>query len=143
MNYRMVIEYCACVQSYSTQQYSSNIQEIVNYINLNLSSSLSLKSLSELFHLTPSYLSKLFKQEIGMTLTDYINTLRINRAAIKLLKEKSSISSIATSVGILDVNYFTKLFKRQKGIPPSQFRNEHKGPPEKLREWIHSEQSPR
>lgn len=77
----MVKEYCAYVRRYSLQQYSPLVQKVINTINLNLSDQLSPKSLAAMYYISPSYLSSLFKQDTGTTLTDFINTQRIQRAA--------------------------------------------------------------
>lgn len=73
----MVKEYCAYVRRYSLQQYSPLVQKVINTINLNLSDQLSPKSLAAMYYISPSYLSSLFKQDTGTTLTDFINTQRI------------------------------------------------------------------
>lgn len=94
----------------------------MDYINLNLSSPLGLKNIAELFNVNPSYLSTLFKKEMGATLTDYVNKQRID-AALKLLNTGDmQVQDIAYYVGISDVNYFTKLFKKQVGYTPSSYR---------------------
>lgn len=121
----MLKEYCAYVRRYSLKKYSPLVQKVINHINLNLDSQLSLKMLAEMCFISPSYLSNLFKQETGFTLTDYINTQRVQRAAYRLQTTSSSISTIAESVGILDVNYFTKIFKKIMGVTPTQYRREN------------------
>lgn len=122
----MLREYCLYVQRYALKDYSPLIQKVINHINLNLDSALSLKSLATLCFISPSYLSNLFKQETGVTLTDYINTQRIQRAAMRLRTSNHSVAAIAAEVGMMDVNYFTKIFKRTMGTTPSQYRREHK-----------------
>ena len=118
----MVREYCMYVQQYSLQQYSPLIQKVINHINLHLDSTLSLKSLAALCYISPSYLSNVFKQETGQTLTDYISTQRMARAANLLRTTNATVASVAEDVGILDVNYFTKLFKSATGLTPTRYR---------------------
>ena len=79
----MVKEYCAYVRRYSLQQYSPLVQKVINTINLNLSDQLSPKSLAAMYYISPSYLSSLFKQDTGTTLTDFINTQRIQRQSVE------------------------------------------------------------
>ncbi len=121
----MVQEYCLYVQKYSLKRYSSLVQKVLNDINLNLNSSLSLKSLAAKYYVSPSYLSYLFKQETGQTLTDYINTRRVERAARRLRNTEDTVSDIAESVGVLDVNYFTKIFKKSMGVTPTTYRKKN------------------
>ena len=121
----MVQEYCIYVQKYSLKRYSPLVQKVLNDINLNLNSSLSLKSLANKYYVSPSYLSYLFKQETGQTLTDYINTRRVERAARRLRNTEDTVSDIAESVGVLDVNYFTKIFKKSMGVTPTAYRKKN------------------
>lgn len=122
----MVREYCTYVQRYSLRDHSPLVQKVINYINLNMDSQLSLKSLAAMCYISPSYLSNLFKQETGQTLTDYINTQRIRRAAHRLCTGNDGIAAVAEQVGILDVNYFTKIFKKVMGVTPTQYRRQHR-----------------
>ncbi len=122
----MVREYCTYVQRYSLRDYSPLVQKVINHINLNMDSQLSLKNLAAMCYISPSYLSNLFKQETGQTLTDYINTQRVRRAAQRLTTGNDGIAAVAEQVGILDVNYFTKIFKKVMGVTPTQYRREHR-----------------
>ena len=122
----MVREYCTYVQRYSLRNYSPLVQRVINHINLNLQTALSLKSLSAMCFISPSYLSNIFKQETGQTLTDYINTQRMKRAELLLGRSEEPIAQVAEKVGILDVNYFTKMFKKTTGVTPTQYRRDHR-----------------
>lgn len=123
---QMVQDYCAYARRYSLKGYSPTVQKVINHINLNLSEPHTLKSLAALCHISPSYLSSLFKQETGTTLIDYINTQRVRRAAQQLTTTDRSISEVAEEMGILDVNYFAKIFKRTFGMTPTRYRREHR-----------------
>lgn len=122
---QMVQEYCAYVQRYSLRAYSPLVQKVINHINLNLNSDLSIGLLADLCFISPGYLSTLFKRETGVTLVSYINAQRIDRAAHLLTNSQLSIAEIAEQVGITDVNYFTKLFKRTMDMTPSRYRCIH------------------
>ncbi|MDD6319633.1 MAG: AraC family transcriptional regulator [Oscillospiraceae bacterium] len=121
----MVLGYCDYVHRYSVRKYSPMVQKVVNYINFNIAAPLSLKTLSDEFFVNPSYLSRVFRQETGQTLTDYINAQRVQRAAYYLATTDSSVAMIAESVGVLDVNYFSKIFKKFQGSTPTQYRRDH------------------
>ena len=125
--WKMVRDYCAYVRRYSLKDYSPVVQKVINHINLNVSEQHTLKSLAAMCFISPSYLSALFKQETGTTLIDYINTQRVNRAAQLLASTDHAIAVIAEEVGILDVNYFAKIFKKTYGVTPTRYRREHKG----------------
>ena len=126
MMWQMTRDYCAYVRRYSLKEYSPAVQKVMNYVNLNVAEPLTLKSLAAMCFISPSYLSALFKQETGSTLIDYINTQRVNRAAQLLVQNNHTIAAVAEEVGILDVNYFTKIFKKTLGVTPTRYRREHK-----------------
>lgn len=119
----MIQKYCTLVNNYSTRNYSLPIQKVIIQINLDLSADLSLKTLSEYLNVNASYLSNLFHKETGYTLTNYVNKKRMEYAAWLLSSTQLPISTIAQHCGILDDNYFTKLFKKQYDTTPTQFRN--------------------
>lgn len=73
-------------------------------------------------NLSPSYLSALFSQETGQTLTEYVNEKRVKLAMRLLATTKLQIQTIAQHCGILDVHYFSKVFKKKLGITPKQYR---------------------
>lgn len=82
-----------------------------------------LSHLANLVYLTPSYLSKLFKQETGMTITDYLIDVRIKKAK-HLLRTSSELKvhEIGRTVGYPDPAYFNKLFKRIVGLTPNEYK---------------------
>ena len=119
----MIQKYCGLVNTYNTRNYSLPIQRVITRIHFDLTADLSLKATANFLNTNASYLSNLFKKETGYTLTNYVNKKRIEHAIFLLSTTTLPISSIAQQCGILDDNYFTKLFKRQYHMTPSQYRN--------------------
>lgn len=119
----MVHRYSNLVRNHSMRGYSPAVQKVINYIDFNYQEDLSLKKIADLFSISPSYLSALFKKETGSTLTEYINNKRIDISVSLLNTTDSSIQNIAAQVGFLDVNYYTRIFKKLKGISPSAYRS--------------------
>lgn len=119
----MIHRYCSLVNTHNTRNYSLPIQKVITRINFDITADLSLKKMSEYLKINASYLSNLFKKETGYTLTNYVNKKRMEQAAFLLATTPQPISSIAQQCGILDENYFTKLFKRQYHITPSHYRD--------------------
>lgn len=118
----MVKKYCRLVNKHSQKSYSLLIQKVTTQIESDLSSDLSLNSLASIFGVNPSYLSSLFKKETGVTLTEYVNKKRVERAKELLLSTNLQIQNISQRCGILDVNYFTKTFKKHTGLTPKKYR---------------------
>lgn len=95
-----------------------------NYIDKNYNKDITLKEIADYVALSPSYLSKLFKEQFKITVIDYLTEVRIN-AAIRLLdNSKLAIKQIAARVGYNDSNYFSKVFKKNTGQTPTEFRSE-------------------
>lgn len=118
----MLRKYCHLVKNHALKGHSLIIQKVVNYICLNLGNDLSLKCLAEEYSVNPSYLSALFKKEMGMTITAFINEQRMKQAVLYLNSTSLRIQTIATEVGFTDLNYFSKVFKKYTGITPSDYR---------------------
>lgn len=118
----MVRSYCNLVEKRNLSAYSEPIRQILVTVDTSLDSNLSLKRFANELFLNTSHLSNLFKKEVGMTLTDYVNKSRITYAK-KLLKGTDfSIQDIAVRSGIPDVHYFTRLFTRECGMAPREWR---------------------
>ena len=95
---------------------------VFKYVNENFHKDISIQSLSEEFNLNGNYISQLFKKETGATFTNYLTKLRIDYAC-KLLKTTDlPISDIGLRVGYNDYFYFSRVFKKMKGKPPSSYR---------------------
>lgn len=118
----MVRSYCDLVKKRSMALYSEPVRQILVTIDASISGDLSLKRFANELFLNTSYLSSLFKKETGMTLTDYVNENRINTAKRLLKSTTLSIQAIAASVGIPDIHYFTRLFRRETGFSPREYR---------------------
>lgn len=118
----MVKKYCRLVNKHSQKSYSLLIQKVTTQIESDISSDLSLNNLASMFQINPSYLSSLFKKETGATLTEYVNKKRIDRAKELLLSTNLQVQNIAQRCGILDVNYFTKTFKKYTDMTPKTYR---------------------
>lgn len=118
----MVKKYCRLVNKHSQKNYSLLIQKVITQIESDIASDLSLNNLSKIFDVNPSYLSSLFKKETGSTLTDFVNKQRIERAKELLVSSNIQIQNIAQRCGMLDVNYFTKTFKKYTDLTPKKYR---------------------
>ncbi len=97
---------------------------LVRYIDEHLSEPISRECLSKLVGLSPDYMSRIFKQEMGIPLKEYIIKARLQKAARLLLSSKKSIAEISGEVGYPNFAYFSKLYKEYFGKTPSEVRRE-------------------
>ena len=118
----MFVAYCQLVKKFSSKNYSPLIQQAIIYIDSDLEGDLSLNVLAEKLNVNGSYLSTLFKKEIGQTITDYVTNKRVTLAMRLLGTTKMQIQTVAQKCGIPDVNYFTKKFKKVTGRTPKEYR---------------------
>ncbi len=99
------------------------VYQMKEYIHKNIhKEALSVKEISEYAHLSFSYACTLFKEETGKTLNQYITECRMRIAVQMLENSKYTIEEIAIHVGYSDGNYFGKVFKKMKGLSPSEYR---------------------
>ncbi len=108
---------------------SSLAYSIKDYIDANFSYNISPKSLAEEFFVNPSYASRCFSQKHGITLTEYVHKVRIDRAKVLLQSTNAPVNNIAINVGYIDVNYFFRIFKKQVGVTPKEYRKMHQKAP--------------
>lgn len=99
------------------------MEGICSYIEQRLDEDLSLVRLARHSHFNPSYLSRLFKQETGQNLSEYIDQARIKKAKELLAKDESKIHEVGARVGYEAAHSFTRFFKKMTGVTPQEFRD--------------------
>ncbi|MDE7285487.1 MAG: AraC family transcriptional regulator [Lachnospiraceae bacterium] len=102
-----------------------NLKKVLSYINEQYASPICLDELASLVNLNTQYFCRYFKENIGKTTTEYINEVRIEKAAAALLETKSKIITIAQDAGFDNIGYFIRRFKQIKGVTPSEYRTEY------------------
>ncbi|MFV0466824.1 MAG: response regulator [Lachnospiraceae bacterium] len=108
------------------EECRDRIAIVRQYIEEHLQEQIQIDQLAEVVHVNSQYLMRLFKQEMGQSIMDYINERKIQTAG-KLLKETDySINFIADCVGCESNSYFTRLFKKYTGLSPSEYRSRFK-----------------
>lgn len=106
------------------EQETRMIVNITKYLQEHMEEEISLGILAEKFHLSPQYISQLFKSEIGVNFLAYLTNLRMEKAKKLLVTTALSITEIAGQVGYGDYRVFTKVFKKTENMTPSQYRRE-------------------
>jgi len=99
------------------------IDRICQYIEDHLSEDLSLVRLAEIHYFNPSYLSRFFKQERGINLSEYIDRCRVVKARELLRSSEYKIRDVASAVGYEAAHSFTRFFKKMAGMTPQEFRD--------------------
>lgn len=102
--------------------YSVPIRKAMEYLLLNYTQEIKLSDLAQMANLSVSFFSKQFKKETGKTVFRYIAHLRCERAAELLRAGNWSVQDISAFVGYLDSNYFVKVFRKEHGMTPSEYR---------------------
>ena len=127
-HYSMLEELCAwIVVQFSAEKVTANeniITKVFTYIKNNYNKQISIEEISELFNFNTSYLIKLFRKRLGVTPMQYVIHLRIEEAK-RLMFEKHDLSfkQISELCGYDDAHYFSRLFKKETGRNPSDYRD--------------------
>ena len=119
-----------------TDVYNKNLDKVKNiigqknpmilkaceYININYANNITLSSVAGYVQKTPNYLSCVFKKEMRISFSCYLNNIRLDKAKELIKSTNLLISEIAEKVGYKDTSYFTQIFKKQTGFAPSYLR---------------------
>lgn len=106
----------------SAQEARNQIDRVLDFIHKNLTRNIGRKEIAEAVFLNPEYLSRLFKREMGMGLTEYLLQERMKIAESLLRNTSFSISIVASKVGYINFSHFAKAFKKEFGVSPSEYR---------------------
>ena len=118
----MFLSYCRLVYKHSTKSYSPIVKKTVLIIDSDISAELSLQSLAKRQGISAGYLATVFKKETGKTVLGYINDKRIEHATYLLGTTSLQIQTVALHCGVMDVQYFSKMFKKKTGKTPKEYR---------------------
>lgn len=105
----------------------SFIEEVKTYIHERVNdNSLTLKGTANAFYMNPSYLSRLYKQKMGVSFKEYLTNLRMNKALDLIRTTDMKVYEIGEAIGIPDPNYFSNCFKKAMNMSVSEYRKEVK-----------------
>jgi len=125
---KILVTYAKAVKDYTLLDYSNNIRKIILYIRKNLTNKISLDDIANELFITKEHLSRLFKKEMGLTISEYIIKAKIEEAK-KLLKITDyNILDIATLLNFANSSHFSNSFKKYVLMSPSDYRrkpNDH------------------
>ncbi|MDD4851199.1 MAG: response regulator [Gemmiger sp.] len=110
---------------------NETLAQVLQYVHLNFAKPLSFQKICEAHSISPSYLSQLFKKELQINFMNYLYNLRLNYAKELLENTNMRVQEISEKVGFDYYYNFSKLFKREMGMTPKQYREEHQKEGEK------------
>ncbi|RHW41611.1 AraC family transcriptional regulator [Neobacillus notoginsengisoli] len=123
LEYEMVSSFIDTLKTANRPYYNNMINKAINYINQGIFQDLSLETIAGHVGVTPSYLSKVFKESVGIPISEFINRRRVEESKYFLLHSKLSLSDITHLLGYCNQSYYTHLFKKYIGVTPKHFRN--------------------
>lgn len=103
------------------------LDEIRDYVLKHYMEDLSVAQIADCYHLNATYLSTIFRERNQITLSGYLEGVRMEKAKYFLKETNSNVTETAFAVGYSDSNYFTKVFKKYTGMTPSQWRKREEG----------------
>lgn len=117
-----------CISKHGMQDASSKdkIQLATQYIKKHYNENLSINGLAELYNMSPNYFSSVFKKELDQSAVNYITEVRMEKAREYLKDTDLSVIEIAENVGYEDSQYFFRVFKKNTGITPLQYRQQYR-----------------
>lgn len=114
--------FISCAFDFNNIKHVDVIYKSTAYIKEHFCEKISLEQVAEHVHLSKSYLSRIFKEEMNYNFTSYVNKIRIEKSKRYLLNDKLPLTDIAMLCGFDDQSYFTKVFKKTIGVSPGQYR---------------------
>lgn len=100
---------------------------LVKYMEDHMHMKLDRSQLAEVAHLHPVYLNRAFRKQYGMPLMEFLRKLRLHRARELLKDSEMTLDRIAEQCGLYDASYFSRLFIKEYGMPPGEYRKHQEG----------------
>lgn len=124
----VVNAFCALAESFCSLVAAKGdlIDRVQEYIQQHYAEDISLSSLSETFYVTPAYLSSLFSKRTNQTITNYLQNIRLDKAAALLLDNSQTVAQIGAAIGYPSYPHFCRLFKRRFHVTPTDYRELHR-----------------
>jgi len=115
-------EFIELVYSSQDARKVSQIRPTINYIDANYNKPITLAEVAKVSHLSVSRLAHIFKEQMGITIIDYLTSVRVERAKQLLLATDQNCTEICFEVGYNNQSYFTRTFKSLVWMTPRQFK---------------------
>ena len=113
---------CQNILHKSSEKSASLVEQAKDYIGKNYQKDISLDDVSRRIGISPYYFSKLFKEDEGEGFVEYLTRIRIEKAKELLMTTECSMKEICVMVGYADPNYFSRSFKKNVGVTPTEYK---------------------
>lgn len=117
--------YIGNISKAKTEDFVDSVEKVTNYIDRHLSEKLNVRELADMVYMSPDHLTRSFKKQLHVTVSDYILQKRMMLAGELLKKKKMTITMVSDSVGFGNYSYFTEQFKRYYHMTPREYQNVH------------------
>ncbi|WP_160909781.1 response regulator [Pontibacillus yanchengensis] len=114
----------AYLKAHKGSYHDRLIQEVKHFIEKHYNEPLELNELADHFHMSSAYLSSLFSKKMGVTIFDYMTSIRMNQAKEMLRSTNYKINEICQVIGYDNQRYFNQVFKKKVGTTPGKYRTE-------------------
>jgi two-component system, response regulator YesN len=137
---RIIVRFSDLVFDLRDVKHADAIYQTIQYVNKHYAEKVILEDAASAVYLSPAYFSKIFKEEMKCTFSNYLNQVRINKSKNLLISSKYALIEIAGMVGFEDQSYFTRVFKKITGLSPGKYR-EKRGKIDLENQEIHSKRN--
>ncbi|API93189.1 DNA-binding response regulator [Virgibacillus pantothenticus] len=110
-----------------TDTIKESAAQMMQYVHEHYHEEINLDSLARFMHLNKSYVSRFFKETVGMSFVSYLRHYRIEQAKKLLRTTDLTVTEIAEQVGYLDLTYFSRIFKKETNYTPNAFKQVYQG----------------
>lgn len=119
---KIVVSYAKAVRDYTLIQYSNNVKKVILFIRKNLTKDFNLEDIAKELFITKEHLSRLFKKEMGITISEYIIKSKIHEAKTLLKEHDYNIVYIADLLNFANSSHFSNSFKKIVGVSPTEYK---------------------
>ncbi|MBO4290940.1 MAG: response regulator [Lachnospiraceae bacterium] len=125
-----ITDVCQMIVGSQQKKAQGTIDQAVQYIKAHFQKEISLVDVSRQVNVSPYYFSKIFKEATGENFIEYLTNLRIEKAKELLLETEYSVKEICLQVGYSEPNYFSRSFKKNVGVTPTEYKEGIREPAE-------------
>jgi len=122
----VIDRFVSYVFEFNDVKHADIIYKITSYIKANYMKRITLEDVAEHVYLSKTYISRIFKKEMSVTFSTYINKIRVEKSKILLKDCSLSLCDVATLVGFEDQSYYTKIFRKFTNMSPGKYRERHR-----------------